>query len=175
MVCDRPLEINRDGKGRLHSPNRKAIVWPDGWGLYMWHGTRVSEKIIERPNELTKEEILGEKNSEISRAIAEILGWNEYMKRIESVLIDKWFDTSTSCHYELYDFKERRFSLMPRLLKMESPELKDGTRPYYIEPVHPGLKTCEAARKWQSPKPDLSWPSVEECNEKPELVFDVEA
>ena len=175
MVCDRPTEINRDGSGRLHSENGMAIRWIDGWGLWMWHGTKVSEKIIMRSQEITREEILAESNSEVSRAIAEKIGWAEYLKRVDAVLIDKWFDPNKSLHYELYDFKERRFSLMPRLLKMESPELNDGSRPYYIEPVDPGLKTCQAARKWQFMKEDLTWPTVEDCNKNPNMVFEVEA
>lgn len=173
MVSERPLTIKKDSNGRLHSENGLAISWPDGWGLYMWHGTRVSQKIIMRPEEITREEIMAEKNSEVSRAIAEKLGWDEYMKRADTVLVDKWFDTEKSNHYELWDFT-KRFELTPKLLKMESPELNDGTRPYYVEPVDPGLKTCQAARRWQFNKPDGNWPSVEECNKNPELVFEAE-
>jgi hypothetical protein len=65
--------------------------------------------------------------------------------------------------------------MTPRLLKMESPEVLDGTRPYYIEPVHPELKTCQSARKWQFQKEDGTWPEPRECNENPNLEFEVEA
>ena len=58
---------------------------------------------------------------------------------------------------------------------MESPEVLDGTRPHYIEPVHPALKTCQAARKWQFQLPDGKWPEPEDCNKNPEMVFEVEA
>ena len=126
------------------------------------------------PEIFTKEDITNEKNSEVSRAIAEKLGWAEYMKRTETFLVDKWFDETTSLNYELYDFKQR-FELTPKLLKMESPELNDGSRPYYIEPVDPGILTCKAARKWQFMNQDLSWPSAEECNKNPELEFQWEA
>lgn len=127
-----------------------------------------------RPLEITKEDIAAEKNSEVSRAIAEKLGWDEYMKRCDTVLVDKWFDADKMLHYELWDFK-KRFELTPKLLKMESPELKDGTRPHYIEPVPPGIKTCQAARSWQFMRVDGKWPTVEECNADPKLVFEVEA
>lgn len=174
-VCiARPAKVSVDGNGNLHCENGPAIVFADGYEEYAWHGTWVAEKIIMRPQTLTRDEILNEKNSEVSRAIAERLGWDEYMKRIDTILIHKWFDPSTSLHYELHDFKDRRFELMPRLLKMESPELKDGTRPLYIEPVDPKLETCQAARKWQFKKEDGSWPTVEECNRNPELVFELE-
>ena len=174
IVC-RPSLIKKDERGRLHCSNGSAAEWPSGEKYWFHHGTRVNEKIILHPHDLSKEEIISEKNSEVSRVIAEILGWDSYMKKIDTVLIDKWFDPSKSLHYELYDFKERRFSLMPKLLKMESPECKDGTKPYYIEPVHPELTTCQQARKWQFMKHDLTWPTVEECKKDSSLEFSYES
>jgi hypothetical protein len=86
--------------------------------------------------------------------------------------VHKWFDETTSLHYELYDFEDRKGPLQPRLLKMESPSLNDGSRPYYIEPVPPESKTCQAARRWQD---DPSRPNISECNDHPDLVFEIEA
>lgn len=171
----RPSLVKTDERGNLHNDKGPAIAFNDGYEEYAWHGTWVTEKIILTPEKLTKEEIINEKNSEVSRAIAERLGWDKYMETIGTVLIDKWFDSEKSLHYELYDFKERRGELMPRLLKMESPEIHDGTRPYYIEPVDPGLKTCQAARRWQFKKEDGEWPTVEESNKDPRLEFEIEA
>lgn len=174
VICvARPRLVKTDDRGNLHNDTGAAIAFEDGYEEYAWHGTFVDENIIMRPTEIKREEILAEKNSEVSRAIAERLGWDEYMKRAETFLVDKWFDASKSLHYELWDFK-KRFELTPRLLKMESPELHDGTRPSYVEPVHPGLKTCQAARKWQFRKEDGKWPEVDECNANPELCFEVE-
>lgn len=172
LCISRPNTVKTDEKGNLHCENGPAIAFDDGYEEYAWHGTWVTEQIIMQPKTFTKEQILGENNSEVSRAIAERLGWDEYMKRVETVLIHKWFDETTSSHYELHDFKERKGILQPRLLKMESPELNDGTRPYYIEPVPPQAKTCQAARRWQN---DPNRPTIEECNKNPELVFEVEA
>ena len=144
-----------------------------GWWLPHKHICWVSERhnIVKQDG---REEIMIEKNSEISRAMAERLGWKEYMKGAETILIDKWFDPDQVLHYELYGFK-KRFEMTPCLLKMESPEILDGIRPYYIEPVHPGLKSCQAARRWQFLKPNGKWPSVGECNIDPELRFEIEA
>ena len=159
--------------GKLHRKNGPAIEYQDGFKVYCLNNIRVPEWVVmAAPETITKEQIAQEKNSEVSRAIAERLGWDEYMKRVETVLIHKWFDETTSSHYELHDFKERRGSLQPRLLKMESPELNDGTRPYYIELVPPKAKTCQAARRWQC---DPSRPEIQECNTNPELVFEIEA
>jgi hypothetical protein len=45
MVCARPVFIGRDTNGRLHSEERKAIEYPDGWGLFMLHGVRFEEEL----------------------------------------------------------------------------------------------------------------------------------
>lgn len=173
VVCiARPNTVKTDDKGNLHSQGGPAIAFDDGYAEYAWHGTWVTEQIIMKPETLTDKQITEEKNSEVSRAIAERLGWDKYLDIIGSVLIHKWFDETTSCHYELYDFKDRKGSLQPRLLKMESPELNDGTKPYYIEPVPPEAQTCQSARRWQC---DPNRPGIEECNKNPSLVFEVEA
>jgi hypothetical protein len=170
IVC-RPSRIQKDDRGRLHNSKGPAAAWPSGELYWFWHGTRVNEQIISRPETIPKDQIDAEKNSEVSRAIAERLGWDEYLKRVEIVLVHKWFDETTSSHYELYDFKNRKGSLQPRLFKMESPALNDGTRPYYIEPVPPQAQTCQAARKWQC---DPSRPEIDACNQNPVLKFEVE-
>lgn len=152
-----------------------AITWPDGWGLFMWHGTRVPAKLIMDAEKVTRDEVLAEKNSEVSRAYAEKLGWERYFKLADVVRSDSWTDKATGLHYELYDFNKRLGEDQPKLLKMESPVVLDGTSPVYVEPVDPRLKTAQAARRWQFMKDDGTWPTVEESNKNPELVFGWEA
>lgn len=174
IIVQRPSKLSLDDTYRLHCSDAPAVEWADGLKQYFWHGTQAPQKLIETPEAVTKEDLANETNSEVSRAYAEKLGWGRYMEVAEAYLVDKHFDTSTTCHYELWDFKKRE-ELTPRLLKMESPEVKDGTRPTYVEPVDPGLKTCQAARKWQFAKLDGAWPSVAECNDDPSLAFEWEA
>lgn len=76
IVCARPVHIDRDEQGRLHSETRKAIQYPDGWGLYMWHGVWVNEKIVKHPEQLTKKDWMDEKNLEVRRVIQERMGEN---------------------------------------------------------------------------------------------------
>ncbi len=167
-----PLFVKRDEKKRMHCETGPALAFPGGrFKSWRWHGARVTEQIILHPETLTKEQILAEKNSEVSRAIAERIGWKEYLLRVGAILVHQWFDETMICHYELYDFKQRQGSLQPRLLKMESPALNDGTRPYYIEPVPPQSLTCQAARRWQC---DPARPDINECNRNPDVVFELE-
>jgi hypothetical protein len=80
MVCARPTVINRDDQGRLHCEDGKSIEYPDGWGLYSWHGTKVSEKLIITPDKITKKDISKETNAEVRRCMYEKLGAERYAK-----------------------------------------------------------------------------------------------
>ena len=65
MVSDRPTVINRDAQGRLHCETGMAISWPDGWGVWAWHGVRVTEDIIMHPERITGAAVLAETNSAV--------------------------------------------------------------------------------------------------------------
>lgn len=149
VLIARPGGVHLDENNRMHCTTGPSVHFADGSKYFFWHGTKVTEQIIMAPDTITAKQINDERNSEVVRAIVERLGWQKFMQLIDVKLVDKWFDSQHKLHYELYDFKNRRFELAPRLLKMESPQVHDGTRPTYIEPVDPRLKTCEAARKWQ--------------------------
>jgi hypothetical protein len=88
IVSERPTEINRDEQGRLHCPSGPSIAWSDGWSLYHWHGIRVTERAIMRPETFTADELRAEQNSEVVRAIAECLGWEKFLDKIGAKTID---------------------------------------------------------------------------------------
>jgi hypothetical protein len=48
MVCARPKNISRDERGQLHSDIKKAIEYPDGWGLYILHGVKFDKELWEK-------------------------------------------------------------------------------------------------------------------------------
>lgn len=80
MVSDRPLRINLDARGRLHSESGPAIVWRDGWGVYAWHGVRVAANVIDTPAEtITAKWIADERNAEVRRVLVERVGAERYM------------------------------------------------------------------------------------------------
>ena len=174
FICSRrPSMIRRDDQLRLHCEDGPAIKFTD-WEQFFWHGRRVPEKLIMDPESYTSEEIQSENNSEVRRALAEKLGWDRFIEKMEMVSIDKWQDPNTGLNYELLDFKKRDGDLQPRILKMQSPVVEDGTQPWYVEPVDPHLKTAQAARKWQLPNAKGDWFDVDDCHKNPELKFEVE-
>jgi hypothetical protein len=78
IVCERPEYISRDSEGRLHAENKPAVLWKDGYAQYFWHGVSVSQKLIETPEQITKEDLQNETNAERRRAMMEKLGEKFY-------------------------------------------------------------------------------------------------
>ncbi len=48
LVCARPIRISRNEQGQLHHPSLKAIVYPDGWGVYVLNGVRFPEELFKK-------------------------------------------------------------------------------------------------------------------------------
>jgi len=111
MVCERPVRINRDVQGRLHSATGLAIVWPDGWGVHAWHGTTVPAKWIEQSAALDPVEVLTHENVEQRRAGAEIVGWKNILAKLNPRIIDRDYDPQigTLLEVDLPDAPGERF------------------------------------------------------------------
>jgi len=76
ILTPNPTHLSLDDQGRLHDETRKAIEYPDGWGLYYIHGVAVNEKIVEHPDTITVEDIETETNAEVRRIMIDRYGWN---------------------------------------------------------------------------------------------------
>jgi hypothetical protein len=138
IVCARPVHIDRDEQGRLHSENRKAIQYPDGWGLYMWHGVRVTEKIIMHPEKLTKKDWMDEKNIEVRRCIQEKLG-ERFVKMLKGKTIHngKW---GTLIEIDLKDDPDK----VAHYVKVKDSSTK---REYYLR-TPPTIMDADASVAW---------------------------
>ena len=90
MVCNRPMAIRRDRRGRFHSENSKSIEWPDGWGLYSLHGVTVPAKYIETPSDrLDPAEILREQNAQVRMALIGKIGFGRLLGRLKHKQISR--------------------------------------------------------------------------------------
>ncbi len=78
LVCERHNVVKRDDRGRLHCEDGMALTFPDGWGIYAWHGVRVPKGIILDPEKITIDPIAKESNLEIRRVMCERYGWEKY-------------------------------------------------------------------------------------------------
>jgi hypothetical protein len=89
ILTERPTRLERDDEGRLHSEAGAALLYPDGWGIWVSHGTRVPQQVIEAPKTLTVEQITGEQNVEVRRVMVERFGMDRYMKEAGGKLVDE--------------------------------------------------------------------------------------
>jgi hypothetical protein len=138
-IVRKPVRLERDEQGRLHSATGMCMQYRDGWGFYAWHGVRCAEKLIMQPEQLTKEDWLHESNLEIRRIIQERLGNDRFVelvggkcidtgKRGRLIEIDLGSDPERVAHYV---------------------HVQDSSteRQYYLR-VPPAIKKADAAVAW---------------------------
>lgn len=164
IVVRRPDVLKVDDNGNLHSSDGPAVAWADGEKEYAWHGTWVSERIVMQPRSFTREEYLAITNTEERRALSESAGWTWVAQLLGVSEVDVWTDSKTDLAYTLL-----RCSDGTQLLRKQSPPLKDGSQPTYLEPVHESLRTARGARKWQA----VAW-TPERCDRDPALSYGIE-
>lgn len=92
VVTPKPIKLNRDPQHRLHCEDGPSLLYPDGWGIWAWHGVRVNRQIIEFPETITVEMIDKETNTEVRRVLIERYGKEKYLLDGGAVLIheDDW-------------------------------------------------------------------------------------
>ncbi len=78
-ICERPSTLHLDEQKRPHNPNGYAIAYPDGWGIYLWHGVNVPEWIITQPHKITPDKILSADNIEIARVMLDRYGQDKFI------------------------------------------------------------------------------------------------
>ncbi len=71
ILTERYSQIHRDEKGRLHNEAGPAILYPDGWAVYVIDGVRVNEQIVMHPETLTDADINNELNTEVRRIMTQ--------------------------------------------------------------------------------------------------------
>jgi hypothetical protein len=72
---------------RLHCESGAAVAFRDGWGVWAWHGVRVSRHVIEAPETLTIKDVSAEKNAEVRRVMIERMGWEKFCSEAKMKLI----------------------------------------------------------------------------------------
>jgi hypothetical protein len=170
-----PISISTDENGLIHNGTGPAIIWRSACdykdrpgvaipGEYAWHGIVMTEQLIEHPETVTPEQYAA-LGADQRRAFGERFGWANVCamlgaKSIEQAVIN-------GLEYELL-----RAGNSEQWLKMQSPELKTGERPFHIEPVHEDLKTIAGARKWRCADDPIKnrWWTPEECEADPTLI-----
>jgi len=137
-LSDRPQTISRDAEGRLHSETGKAIEYRDGWGFSSWHGTVIPNEWITNKESITPEVALKWENIEQRRCACEIVGWDNIIKQLNPVTIDKDDpEIGELIEVDLPDSGKERFL-----------RVRCGTGRDFALPVDPSCKTAIEANLW---------------------------
>jgi hypothetical protein len=90
LLTERPLAIHRDARNRLHFEDGPAVIYPDGFGVWAWHGVRVDRAVIETPiTSITAKQITGERNAEVRRVLVERIGAERYMALAKGKVVNR--------------------------------------------------------------------------------------
>ncbi len=152
-----------DSAGNLHCGDGPAVSWGDDDQEWAWHGVWIPRELTDG-SEITPEMYSGY-STEVRRACGEIRGWQFVSDLLGASVIDSWKDQVTGLTYELLSGRGEKW------LRKQSPVIKDGSQPTYIEPVHEDLESARAARRWQAP-PYLT---PAECEADPSLEYEHES
>lgn len=88
IVCSMPNIVLIDMGKRIHSENSCSVHFKDGYEIYSWHGIIIPKLWITQKDLITKDVILNKQNAEKRRVLQEILGSEEYCKRLDCVIVD---------------------------------------------------------------------------------------
>jgi hypothetical protein len=138
LLVRRPTRLERDAVGRLHSVNGPAVEYPDGWGFWAWHGVQVPEKVLLAPEELTREDFLGERNIEARRVIQERMG-DRFVWELRGKFLDGG-SHGVLYEVELPDDPEQ----VAHYLQVQDPSTG---REYFLR-VPPTIQTTAEAMAW---------------------------
>ena len=145
IVSDRPELLTVDEQRRPHNATGPFCMWRDGSRLYSWHGIRVPAWCIEQKDKITKETIIAEDNTEIRRAMCEIVGWDRAMEMFGGRTIDA--DECLGLPRALIETTISGERV--RLLRMTNGTVENGVRRQFVEGVPLTVQTCHEAVAWQ--------------------------
>ena len=165
IVVRRPCEVHVDENGQLHNVSGPAIRWRDNEGCYADHGVVITPSRLVTSPAKVEPEVWKSLNTEILRVAATRWGWDNYLNHIKAEKVDTFLDTVTNLRYELYDAQPFR------LLRKESPALKDGSQPWYCEPVPREIRTAKGGRRWQIPEADGHILSADEAERFSDFTY----
>ena len=142
VISERPSAIHTDPAGRLHAAHEPAVRYRDGRSLHVWHGTGVPSDWIQAPKHLDVTLALTWPNTEQRRALAEIIGWERVLEKVDARTIDKDPDPAIGELIEV-TVPGRHRETARLLLKVRC-----GTQRDFVLSVPPGMRSAREANAW---------------------------
>jgi hypothetical protein len=130
----------------IHNTAGPAVLWPDGFSLWVVNGVTVDEQIVMHGETQTLDQIRKEENEEVKRIRIERFagtddpfdGWNRYRRESGAKEIDDRYNEVEGTYETLYRFSDGS--------KLFMPTCRTG-RMFALE-VPFEIKTCEEAQNW---------------------------
>lgn len=127
----------------LHHESRMAIEYPDGFGVYSWHGVRIPQEIILHPERITTESVLKEENQEVRRVMLERYGWDRLLDNLKAERVNSddtgvLVSTKKMNKYLEGEDQEARFVLV----------VDSSTSRRYALRVPPSIQTARQGVAW---------------------------
>lgn len=155
FVAAKPLLLSLDDRARLHHESSAAACFEDGYKLFAINGVLVPCHVVEKPDEMTVEQIERTANAEIRNVMISRYGLERYIKdsKIELVHSDQYGNL-----YKKDGWREP----VTILHVVNSTAEPDGTRKNYFLMVPPMMQTAKEAVAWTFTMPaHLYNPTVE--------------
>ncbi len=133
----KPVRLERDAQGRLHSADGTAIQYVDELGVFAWHGVRCPERYIR--GQITRADWLREANLERRRVIEERLGLEQFIALVGERCIDQ-SKRGKLMEIDLPGDPQR----VAHYLQVRDPSTN---RQYYLR-VPPSITTADEAVAW---------------------------
>jgi hypothetical protein len=141
ILAERPAFLRRDARGRMHCADGPALVYPDGFAVWAWHGVVVPSRVIKRPEQLTVREIRDEADEVVRQVMLERLRPDRYLRHAggEQLSSDE-VGTLWSA-----DLGDERLVMVKVLNSTPDP---DGKRKAFWLRVPPHVRTAREAVAW---------------------------
>jgi hypothetical protein len=140
IAVDRPISLNIDDRGRLHSTTDAAIRFRDGSSAYVLHGVNVPSVYITHPGTITRDKITYERNVEVRRSLIDLFGMERYVyEMFNGIYVHK------DKYGELYKARQDGDEDIAIVKVINSTPEPDGTYKAYFIRVNPNVRTAHEA------------------------------
>jgi len=151
-----PSEVVLNAQMRTSNPSGPAIVYPDGFKVWVLEGAVAPRKLVECPLELNVEDIDEEPNAALRRLMIEAYGVSRYLIDTHAELIHS--DESG----ELYRKELQRDEPIVMVCVTNKTPEPDGSYKKYFLRVPPNITTAKDAVAWTFDQPTEEYKPAQE-------------
>ena len=145
ILYPKPTQIHVDQEGAPHSPDSPALDFDGHYTVYALHGVILDEKTIMRPNDITPQEIIDERNTTIANIKMERLTIPNFMAKVCPTILDEDYDSQGNSR-KLLHVKFGNDMTDGRIVCVEV--ICPSTDKQYLLRVPPTMETCAEAIAW---------------------------